>query len=92
MSGSDNANTYAIGDDIYVRMKIENLSSMDATVRLSLSIRTSSETALILCDTKLKGKSYVIPASSEINVVCRIYSPPINYGDYLINIAIFDGW
>jgi len=85
------SNVYAIGDDIYIYVKIENSYPTDVTVKLALSIRTTNEIGLISCDSELKGEAYTIPRSSESTLVCRIYSLPLNYGEYYINLAIFCG-
>ena len=92
-AGSNNnaSNVYAIGDDIYIYFKIESFYPKDATVRLALSIRTTNDIGLISCDSALKGKVYTIPGSSESVLVCKIYSPPLSYGEYCVNIAIFFG-
>ena len=90
-NNSNNSNVYAIGDDIYVYLKIKNSYPSDIVAKLALSIRTTNEIGLISCDSELKGKTYRIPRSSESAWVCKIYSSPLNYGDYYINIAIFYG-
>ena len=90
-SNNDDSNMYALGDDIYIYLKIQNSYPMDVTVKLALSIRTTNEIGLISCDSELKGKVYTIPGSSESTLVCRIYSPPLSYGEYYINVAIFYG-
>ena len=88
---NNDSNIYAIGDDIYIYVKVRNSYPMDVTVRLALSIRTTNEIGLISCDSDLRGKAYTILGSSESTLVCRIYSPPLNYGEYYINVAIFYG-
>ena len=85
------SNVYAIGDDIYIYVKVESFYPMDVTAKLALSIRTTSEIGLISCDSELKGKAYTIPGSSESTLVCKIYLPPLNYGNYYVNLAIFYG-
>lgn len=90
-SNNNNLNTYSIGDDIYVYLKIENSYSAEVPVTLSLSIRAANETGLISCDSELKGKTYRIPGASESVAVCKIYSPPLNYGDYYVNVSILHG-
>ncbi|MDO8604205.1 MAG: ABC transporter ATP-binding protein [bacterium] len=88
IKGIAGSNTYGIGDDIYVHFKIKNSYPHDATVKLALNIRTTSTEELISCDSSLNGESYVLPASSTKNVVCKIYSPPLNIGNYYLNIGI----
>ena len=85
-----NSNVYAIGDDIYVIVRVKNSYPIAVTVRLALSVSTVYE-SLISCDSALKGKTYTIPGASESVLVCKIFSPPLNYGNYEVNLAIFDG-
>ncbi len=91
VGNNNNSNIYAVGDDIYARVKIENSYPRNVTVRLVLSINRTDQSGLISCDSALKGKVYTILASCESTLVCRIYSPPLNYGEYHINLAIFYG-
>lgn len=83
------SNICTLGDDILVYVTVESSYPMDVNARLALSIRTSSEIGLISCDSGLKGKTYTIPGASESTLVCKIYSPPLNFGEYHINLAIF---
>jgi lipopolysaccharide transport system ATP-binding protein len=84
------SNVYAIGDDICICLRVENSCSSDVTVRLSLSVNTSHE-SLISCDSALKGRTYTIPGASESLLICRIISSPLNFGNYDVSVAIFDG-
>lgn len=88
IKGKGTSNTYGIGDDVYVHFKIRNSYSYDATVKLALNIRTTATEELISCDSSLNGKSYILPATSTRNVVCKIFSPPLNLGNYYLNIGI----
>ncbi len=85
-----NSNVYAIGADIYIFVRVESSYPSAVTVRLALSVNTAQE-SLISCDSALKGKTYTIPGASESVLVCKIFSPPLNYGIYEVNLAIFDG-
>lgn len=90
-SKNKDSNIYAIGDDIKFYLEIENLYSMDVSAILGMSIRTINEIGLISGNSELKGKTYRIPKSSRSTVSCRVYSPPLNYGEYYINISIWVG-
>jgi len=89
------SNQYTIGSDIFIRLKLKNSYSNIVTIRLALSVHTIvnsfAEQVLISCDSGLKGETFTVPATSESVIVCRIISPPLNYGDYYINVAIFYG-
>lgn len=89
-NAKNKTNVYAISDDIFVYLKIENFYTYDVTVKMALSISTAHE-SLISCDANLKGYTHKIPGSSESILVCKIYSPPLNIGNYFVNIAIFNG-
>ena len=84
------SNVYSIGDDVYIKVKIENKYDTDATVKLALSVNTSHE-SLISCDAILKGQTFKIPVATEKIFTCKIVSPPLNYGDYEVNLAVFYG-
>lgn len=90
-SNGDDSNIYAVGDDIYIYMKVESFYPMDVTAKLGLSIRTTSEVGLISCDSALKNKIHTIPGFSESTLVCKVYSPPLNHGNYYVNLSIFRG-
>jgi lipopolysaccharide transport system ATP-binding protein len=87
-SGENNSNMYSIGDDIHIHFKIRNSYPEDAEVKLALNIRTMTTDELISCDSSLKGTRYILPASSVSNVVCKVYSPPLNLGNYYVNIGV----
>jgi len=89
--GTNGSNRYTIGDDILVRARVLSCYSTDVKVRVALSIRTTSEIGIISCDSQLTSEVYTVHGSRESTLVCRIYSPPLNQGEYYINIAIFHG-
>lgn len=82
------AGSYSIGDDIHVSLKIRNGYPEDKEVKLALNVRTTTTDELISCDSSLMGQTYVLPASSVSEAVCKIYSPPLNIGDYFLNIGV----
>jgi lipopolysaccharide transport system ATP-binding protein len=88
LSGRNNSNIYSIGDDIYVNLKITNSYSKNTSVSIILNILTVTAQPLISCDSLLKDETYILPASSTSNLQCKISSPPINIGDYHLNIGI----
>ncbi len=75
-------------EDIYVYLSIKNFYKSDVDVRLSISINTKEGFGLISYDSLLKKQTYKITASKN-RLICKLYSPPLNKGDYNINIAIF---
>jgi lipopolysaccharide transport system ATP-binding protein len=79
---------YAIGDDICLKLLVENKYAQEVTVRLSVSIRHGSDFALISCDTAMIAEKIKINGNSLTTVTCRIFSPPLNYGEYFINTSI----
>lgn len=83
--------SFAIGDDICVNLLVENTYKNDVAVRVSLSIRNQNDVALIVCDSLMTGKHWQLPAASVTGLICRLFAPPLNYGEYQINVAIFTG-
>ncbi|MHB9035619.1 MAG: ABC transporter ATP-binding protein [Armatimonadota bacterium] len=79
------------GTDIIIRASVASSYSHSVRARLALSIRTVNEVGLISCDSLLKGETYVIPGSCKSKLACRICSPPLNQGDYYVNIALYNG-
>jgi lipopolysaccharide transport system ATP-binding protein len=77
--------------DIIVRTDVVSSYPNGVSARLALSIRTAGDVGLISCDSLLKGNTYVIPGLSESRLTCRICSPPLNQGEYYVNIAIYNG-
>ncbi|ABQ25870.1 ABC transporter ATP-binding protein [Geotalea uraniireducens] len=75
---------------IVVNIKLVNGYDTDVKVRLALTIRTSSEIGLVSCDSALKGELYTLPKLAESSLTCEIISPPLNAGEYYLNIAIFN--
>jgi len=82
--------SFSIGDDICVRANVKNNYAESVHVRVSLSIYTAHET-LISCDSNLKGEKFFIHGNSETVLRCIIKSPPLNIGNYYINLSIFNG-
>lgn len=79
------------GTDVLVNAGLVNSYQHSVKARLVITVRTTSEVGLISCDSSLKGETYVIPGMSKCRVTCRILSPPLNQGEYYMNIGIFDG-
>ncbi len=86
----ENSNVFAIGDDINILLRIQNIYSHPVTVSLGLSISTNFE-SLISCDSRLKGETYRLAGALETVVSCKIFSPPLNFGNYEVNIIILNG-
>lgn len=78
-------------DDLVIRMRVVSNYAHTVKARLSISIRTISEVGLISCDSALKGETFDIAGMTETVLSCRLYSPPLNEGEYYLNTAIFDG-
>ena len=87
--GARGLNTYAVGDDIHIIAQVNNTYPKNVSVRLSLSIHTESQEGLISCDSIQKKETYLLPAARVSIVSCKIFSPPLNYGKYHVNMAIF---
>lgn len=85
-----NSNVYTIGDDINILLRIENSYSFAATVSFALSVNTAFE-SLISCDSRLKGETYQLPGASESVIVCKISCPPLNLGNYEVNLLVLNG-
>lgn len=83
------AAAYAIGDDISVVLQIENRYLHDVVVRLAVSVRNQSDVALIVCDSIMTGEHCHLPAASLCKVTCKLFAPPLNYGVYFLNVAVF---
>ncbi|MFC1591408.1 ABC transporter ATP-binding protein [Thermodesulfobacteriota bacterium] len=83
-------NNFKIGETIKFCTTIENTYSDQAEVRLSLSIRDANETPLISCDSHLLGQTFTIPGNTEKEFCCQINNPPINQGEYYINLAVYN--
>lgn len=86
----NNANIYSMGDDIYVSLKIKNSYPKEVAVNLILNILTPTNQALISCDSLLKEKKCILKASGVTEVSCKIQSPPLNAGNYNLNIGIIN--
>jgi lipopolysaccharide transport system ATP-binding protein len=91
LEGREGDKTFEIGEDIVVTMRAESSYSMDVHVRLALSIRTQNDVPLISCDSIQKAETYCIPARSGVKITCTIPRPPLNVGEYYINVALFNG-
>jgi lipopolysaccharide transport system ATP-binding protein len=83
-------NNHDLFNTIKVSIKLVNGYDMDAKIRIALTIRTSSEIGLVSCDSALKGELYTLPKLTESYLTCEIISPPLNAGEYYINIAVFN--
>lgn len=80
---------YAIGDDIVVHLVVENTYPDTVVARAAMSIRDQNDVGLIVCDSIMTGEHCRLPGASVSKLTCRIYAPPLNYGEYLLNVAIF---
>jgi len=91
----NHSNSYTLGDDININLKIINLYSYAINIRVALTINTIinniNEQMLISCDSNLKGETFKVPGDSEITFICKVFAPPLNYGNYFVNVAIFQG-
>lgn len=83
-------NTFSIGDDIEIALKVHNAYADPVAVAIALSVNTSHE-SLISADAALKGISYRLPGHSDSTFTCKLIAPPLNFGNYDVNIAIFHG-
>jgi lipopolysaccharide transport system ATP-binding protein len=84
------SNVYSIGEDIYILLSIENNYTSSVNVSMALSVNTPVE-SLISCDSKLKGQVYELAGNSQSVLQCKISQPPLNLGNYEINIMILNG-
>lgn len=89
LSRPDGVSAYAIGDDVSVTLLVENKYPHDVIARVAISIRNQSDVPLIVCDSIMTGEHCHLPATSLSKVICRLFAPPLNYGEYLINVAVF---
>ncbi len=89
--GARSGNVYEIGEDIRARLTLVSRYDETVNARLALSIRTTADSPLIVCDSLQKGETYDIPGGRDVSVTCRICAPPLNLGDYHVNIAVFRG-
>jgi lipopolysaccharide transport system ATP-binding protein len=83
------ASAYAIGDDISVTLLVENKYPHDVVARVAISIRNQNDVPLIVCDSIMTGEHCHLPAASLSKVTCKLFAPPLNYGEYLLNVAVF---
>lgn len=83
-------NKFSIGNTILIKIRIKNFYHSDTSVTLALTINTLYE-KLISCDSDLKGEKFTISGDSECTFVCKLKNPPLNFGSYHINLAIFNG-
>lgn len=89
--GARGGNAYEIGEDILVRITLESGYDRPVKARLAISIRTAPDTQLIVCDSLQKGETHEIPGGREVIATCRVCSPPLNLGEYHVNVAVFHG-
>ena len=89
-SEGNDSNVFAIGDDINIQLSIENKYASAITVSLALSVNTAFE-SLVSCDSRLKGQTLQLPASSTSVLTCKITFPPLNFGNYEVNLLVLNG-
>ncbi len=82
-------NSYAIGDDIHIKIIANNGYGVTKKVRFSISINTTNQLNLISCDSDLLGTTYSLPPDDIVSFRCVIKNPPLNIGEYIVNIAIY---
>ncbi|MEX1014412.1 MAG: Wzt carbohydrate-binding domain-containing protein, partial [Candidatus Paceibacterota bacterium] len=82
-------NSYAIGNNIHIKVIAKNHYKQEKKVRFSISINTPKQLNLISCDSDLLGKFYFLPSNDEVSFSCVIKNPPLNIGEYLVNIALY---
>jgi len=97
ITAADGSPNIAIGEDIKVSLVAKNYYDSDISVRFSLSIRDQSNQGLILCDSVMTGNTYRLKALTDNAVTCIVKAPPLNIGEYLVNIAVqkdneFEDW
>lgn len=84
-----NSRSYAIGNDIFIRVFAKNYFKELKRARFSISINSINLFNLISCDSNLIGRLYDIPPVEDFSFVCRLIKPPLNVGDYIVNVAIY---
>jgi len=88
--GENQLKTLTRGKDIYVLIQIESFYKVNIKARLALTIGTPDKMGILSADSELIGKSYDIPPASKSLLTCKLSSPPLNIGNYYINVAIFN--
>lgn len=80
---------FAVGEDIYIKVTAANMYKEIRKARFSISINTSKQLNLISCDSDLLGQTFEIPPVDEFAIICKIINPPLNIGNYLVNVALY---
>lgn len=83
-------NSYAVGDHVLLELQVENRYPDPVSVRFSMSLRNSCDVGLIACDTAMTGELFMLARNSLSTVTCKIFSPPLNYGEYYLNVTILN--
>jgi len=81
--------SFVVGKDIHIKIIAKNLYTEVKRARFSISINTTKQLQLISCDSDLLGELHEIPPEREISFTCKIINPPLNVGEYLVNVAIY---
>jgi len=87
--GENQSKILTRGKDIYVLIQIESLYKIIVKARLALTIGIPDKMGILSADSELIGKLYDIPPGDSL-LTCKVNSPPLNSGEYYINVAIFN--
>lgn len=81
--------SFAIGDSLTVKLKIQNITHRLMKYSLGMSLRDDKDIGLISCDSNLIGRTFSIKSSELQTLYCDLPKLPLNYGNYYLNVAIF---
>ncbi|WP_129126152.1 ABC transporter ATP-binding protein [Geomonas oryzae] len=78
----------SVGDDLRLALSVENRYGHPVSARMCLSLRSSNDIGLIVCDSYLTGETHTLAANSVTTLSCTVFAPPLNYGEYFVNVTI----
>lgn len=87
--GENRSTTLIRGKNIYIIVKVKSYYQIDIEARLAITIGVQNGNGILSCDSQLIGKRYRIPATTKSVLICKLFSPPLNTGNYYINVALF---
>jgi len=81
-------NAYSVGDPVRLGLLVQNRYPHPVSARFCVTLRNNADVGLIACDSFMMGEVLRLEGSSDTAVTCNILSPPLNYGEYFLNVTI----
>lgn len=87
-SSSNQIGSYALGEDVKVKIKVKNFINSELKIRLNMSLYGAQAEKMISCDSRLYGEYKQIGPNEEKSFLCHIKKPPLALGTYFANLSI----